>query len=77
MSDDKDYTGVLLEDMNSKMDAVVEAVGQINDQIKVLPAVQRDLEEVKSDVKTIKTVVTGQSGQLTDHGKRITALETA
>ncbi len=76
MSDNKDYTGVLLEDMNGKMDAVVEAAGLINDQIKVLPAMQKDLEEVKADVKTIKTVVTSQSGQLTDHEKRITALET-
>ncbi len=77
MSDNRDYTGVLLEDMNSKMDAVVEAVGQINDQIKVLPAMQADLEEVKADVKTIKSVAGGHSGQLTDHEERLSVLEAA
>lgn len=76
MSDQNNPTGVLLEDMNSKMDAVVEAVGQMQDQIKNL-AKQDDLEEVRSDIKTIKSAVIGQSEQLSDHEQRINALETA
>lgn len=52
------------------MDGVVEAVGQIQDQIKVLPAMQSDLTEVKNDVKAIKAVVT-------NHEQRITQLEIA
>lgn len=64
------HLGILLEDMNSKMDGVVEAVGQIQDQIKVLPAMQSDLTEVKNDVKAIKAVVT-------NHEQRITQLEIA
>ncbi len=70
MSDDDHYTGVLLEEMNSKMDFVVEAVGQVQDQVRVLPAMQADLEEVKADVKIIKKVVK-------NHEQRITNLEAA
>lgn len=75
MSDGKDYTGLLLEDINGKFDVIVEAVGQIQDQIKVLPAMQSDLEEVKSDVKAIKAVVTDHSHQFSDHEQRIGTLE--
>lgn len=77
MSEDKDYTGALLEDINGKFDVIVEAVGQIQDQIKVLPAIQSDLEEVKADVKTIKSVLTGHSQQLADHEKQIAILKIA
>lgn len=76
MSDNGDYTGVLLEDMNSKMDVVVEAVGQMQNQIKNLPT-RDEFQELKDDVKVIKNVVTGRSEQLTDHEERLGVLETA
>ena len=76
MSDNKDYTGVLLEDMNSKMDAVVEAVGQMQGQINNLPT-RDEFQELRDDVKVIKKVVTGHSEQLTDHEERLTTLEVA
>ena len=68
---------ILLEHMDNRFDAVIEAVGQMQDQLKVLPAMQADLEEVKSNVKTIKAVVTDQSSQLNDHETRISVLESA
>lgn len=68
--------GVILEDIDHKMDGVVEAVGQMRDEMKTL-AKQEDLEEVKADIKIIKAVVTDQSKQLDSHEKRITTLETA
>jgi hypothetical protein len=71
-----DGMGVILEDIDGKMDAVLEAVGQMRDEMKTL-AKQKDLDEVKADIKTIKTVVTGHSHQLDDHEKRIITLETA
>lgn len=69
--------GTILEDIDGKMDTVLEVVGQMQDQIKILPAMQTDLEEVKADVKTIKAVVTSHSQQLDDHQSRITVLESA
>jgi hypothetical protein len=68
--------GIVLEDMNGKMDVVLEAVGQMRDDMKML-AKQEDLEEVKADIKTVKAVITNHSIQLDDHEKRITRLETA
>lgn len=62
--------------MNSKFDAVLEAVSQIRDDIKGL-ARKDDLEEVKQDVKIIRAAVTDLSSQVTNHEQRITTLEHA
>ena len=67
---------VLLEEMNGKFDVVIEAVGQMQDQMKLL-AKQEDLEEVKRDVADIKAAVTDHSSQLSDYEHRITSLEAA
>jgi len=56
--------GVLLEDIDQKMGVVVEAVGQIQDQIKVLPTMQSNLQQLKDDVQTIKQVVTEQQSEI-------------
>lgn len=69
MNDEINHIGVLLEDVHSKMDVVVEAVGQIQDQIKNLPT-RDEFNELKDDVKVIKSVVT-------EHDVRITQLENA
>lgn len=82
MSNIKCYTGcmskdqVLIEDLDSKFDAVIEMVGQMRDDVKSL-AKQVDLEEIKSDVKVVKAAVTDISHTLHDHEARITNLETA
>ena len=56
--------GTLLEDIDHKMDGVVEAVGQLQDQVKNLPT-RDEFNELKTDVQTIKQVVTEQEGRLT------------
>jgi len=50
------YTDVLLEDMDSKFNVILGAVGSIRDEMKTL-AQQNDLEEVKNDVKIVKVAV--------------------
>jgi hypothetical protein len=69
-------TDILLEDINCKFDAVLEAVGGIRQEMKDLAKLS-DLDELKADVKTIKTVVTSQSHQLDNHENRINVLESA
>jgi predicted transcriptional regulator len=64
MTMNDDHLVSLVEDMNSKMDGVVEAVGQIQDQIKVLPVMRDDIEQLKNDVQVIKQVVTEQEQRL-------------
>jgi hypothetical protein len=60
---ENNHLGVLLEDMNGKMDGVVEAVGQLQDQVKNLPT-RDEFNELKADVQVIKQVVTGQEQRL-------------
>jgi hypothetical protein len=71
-----DHTNIILEEMNSKFDAVVEAVGQMQDDIKTL-AKQADLDEIKADIKIVKAAVVDHSNHINDHEKRVTRLESA
>ncbi|HLC91526.1 MAG TPA: hypothetical protein VJC09_00580 [Candidatus Saccharimonadales bacterium] len=69
--------GVVLEEINDKLERILEAT----DTLKDVPADIRDIKErlvtVESDVKTIKAVVTDQSQNLKTHEIRITHLEQA
>ncbi len=75
--EDKDYTNVLLEEMNSKFDLLLEMMQPIKKLQEDTSVLIEDIQTVKSDVKKIKTVVTDQSKQLTNHEVRIIDLETA
>ena len=70
------YTNTLLEEMNGKFDVVIEAVGQMQEQIKEIPK-RDEFEALKADVKIIKAAVVDHSNQIGNHEKRITRLETA
>jgi hypothetical protein len=70
-----DHVAVLLEDMNSKFDVVIESVSGLASGVKELKQLIPDVTELKSDVKVIKAAVTDQTTQLNDHENRITAIE--
>ena len=53
------YFSVLLEDQNSKLDAVLEGVGDIQRKVADLPT-RSGFDELKQDVKTIKVAVTAE-----------------
>lgn len=74
MNDNSNYTDVILEDMNSKFDRIIEAVGQLRDDIKQ-KANQSDIDEIKSDTKIIKAAVTDTSKQVSRHDMRLSQLE--
>lgn len=74
MSEDN-YTQVLLEDINSKFDAVQEAVAPMKQLMADNTALRSDAEEVKADVKIIKAAVTDLSHQVNDIDKRTNRLE--
>ncbi len=57
MADKKDYTDVLLADISSKFDAVLEAVGGMQDQIKKIPRMAERIEKLGSDMLTVKIAV--------------------
>lgn len=72
----KDYTDVLLEEMNGKFDRLIEVTAQMREEMRQ-SARQEDLEEVKADVKVIKAAVTDLSSQVNKHKVEIRHLKTA
>ena len=74
MSKSDNYTDVLLEDVNDKFDRIMDAVSQMQDELK-LKANQSDIDEIKADIKIIKAVLTDTNEQVQHHEKRITTLE--
>lgn len=72
MSDN--YTDVLLEEINSKFDRLIEVVGNTNDELQTKASAE-DVQEVKSDIKVIKAAVIDTSHQVTDLQRRTTLLE--
>lgn len=51
---DTDYTDILLEDINGKFDAILEAVGSMQDQVKKIPKMSERLEKIESDLVAVK-----------------------
>jgi hypothetical protein len=69
--------GVLLEEIRDQNKVVLEAVGDMQEQLKDLAPLKADVAELKSDMKVVKAAVTDQSRQVHDHEQRITRLESA
>lgn len=44
----------MLEDMNSKFDLILEAVGGMQNQVKKIPKMAERLEKIESDVVAVK-----------------------
>lgn len=76
MAKDDSYTNVLLEEMNSKMQAVLEIVSD-NQRVLASQPTRDEFNELKDDVKTIKLAVTDTNKELKLHDRRITKLEKA
>jgi len=73
----KDYTDVLLEEMNSKFDLLLEAIAPLKQMQQDIFTTKEDVAELKADVKVIKAVVTDLSHQVNRHEKEIAELKTA
>jgi hypothetical protein len=79
-----DYTGVLLEEMREHFRAVMEAVGDIQRQVQVLPEIRQnthllmdDNQALKAAVRSLSNEVGGLSDQVEHHEHRISHLEAA
>lgn len=77
MSKDDITIGILVEHMNDQFDRVLEAIGEMKQQVDKLPSMESDIKDLKEDVKVIKAVVIDTSNQVHDHEHRITTLEQA
>lgn len=74
MSKNDGYTAALLEDIDSKFDRVIEAVGTLGEEIK-RKADAEALEVIHADIKVIKAAITDTNTEVQSQGRRITALE--
>jgi hypothetical protein len=72
------YTDILIEDLHSKMDAVLEIVVSTRDELmgKIEDLRNVDLLEIKDEIHTLRLAVTETNKQVKNHEKRITTLET-
>ena len=67
MSDaDINHFSVLMEQQNAKLDAVLEAVGDIQRKVADLPT-RAEFDELKQDVRIIKAAVVDVSRDLPAH----------
>ncbi len=73
----KNYTDVLLEEMNGKFDLLLEAISPLKDMQNDMFLMKEDISELKTDVKIIKAEVTDTNVQVIEHEARITELEAA
>lgn len=54
MADKRNYTDALLEDMDSKFDLLLEAVGEMQNHVKKIPKMSERLEKIEHDITAIK-----------------------
>jgi len=76
MSSSDNYFGILLEDIRDQNKAILEAVGQMQDNVRTL-ATQAGLQEVADDVAIVKAAVTATNHDLITLDTRVTSLEQA
>jgi uncharacterized RmlC-like cupin family protein len=69
------YEGVLLEEINDRLKALLEGQDTLA-KATAVAQLQADTTEVKADIKTVQAAIKAQSAASTDHERRITRLET-
>ena len=75
--DDARYKNVILEEMRGQMQAVLEIVADMQQQVQYIPAIREDIAELKADVGTIKQAVRHTNDELRLLERRVTKLEKA
>lgn len=71
------HFGVLLEDIQSKLEGIAEDVTGLHSKIDQVNTRLIKVEESANLIAAIKAAVTDQTHQLTDHEVRVAKLETA
>lgn len=76
MSDDDNYTNVILEEIRDQNKAVLEAVGSMREELRQVPK-HEEFDDLKQDVKTIKAAVTAMNKDAANLDQRVISLEQA
>ncbi len=61
------HFSVLMEQVVDQNRAVLEAVGDMQQKVALLPAMQQDIAELKQDMKVVKAAVTATNRDLKEH----------
>ena len=69
------HFSVLMEQQNSKIDGVLEAVGDIQQKVARLDGIERDVTELKQGMKVVRAATTDTSHQVHDLEWRFSRLE--
>lgn len=69
------YTAVLLEEIRDQMKAVLEIVADNQTKVSKLDGIERNVSELKDDMKIVKQAVTDTSKDLKLLERRVTKLE--
>lgn len=67
--------GVLIETVIDQNQAILEAVGDMQQNVAKIPPMQEDIAELKADVQLVKAAITDTSRQVNDLEERATKLE--
>ena len=70
-----DRTTILLEDMNGKIDAILEIVAPMRQELTEVKALATLIPDIAEDIQTIKVALTATNVQAHGDEKRITHLE--
>jgi hypothetical protein len=73
---DKERKEVLGEVLSDELKVIMEYVKDVPYIKRKVDTLEKDIQEVKSDIKVVKAVVTNMGRQLKDHDKRLIRLET-
>lgn len=76
MSNDTEYTNLILEEIRGQNKVVIEAVGQMQEKIETL-ATQESLDRLAVKVNTIEAAVKDTNKEVKDLNRRVTILEHA
>lgn len=74
MTQNNNYTNVLLEEMNGKFDQMIELLSMMRDDLQAKASTE-SVEEIKDDIKIIKAAVTENNTEITTQKRRINLLE--
>lgn len=77
MENDDNYTNAILEEMRDQIRVIHEITVANQSKINKIDTIEQDVAELKTDMKTIKQVVTDTNKDLTLLDRRVTKLEQA
>jgi polyhydroxyalkanoate synthesis regulator phasin len=77
LTTDVRHMSVLLEQTMAQNQLILEAVGDMQEKVSTIPAIQEDIATLKTDMKIVKAAVTDTNKELHALERRVTRLEAA